>query len=113
MSGRAADLGCNNGLGATLTTKFVRRLFCSSRTTVTQTDPASQLTMTCALTSMTFAGLVGAATAVAAAAILAPVLPTGWTGAAFVVTLAGVTDLVIYWAVLRLLGVGEARKATL
>ena len=111
--GLAAGLVAANCLGAIVTTTLVRRRFGSSRATGTQTDPASQRTMTGALTRMTFAGLVGAATAVAAAAILAPVLPTGWTGAAFVVTLAGVTDLVIYWAVLRLLGVGEARKATL
>lgn len=110
--GLAVGLVVANCLGAIVTTTLVRRRFGSSPVTDTRTDSVTRHSMIGALTRMTFAGLAGAATAAAAAAILAPVLPTGWTGAALVVTLAGVSDLAIYWAVLRLLGVDEARAAT-
>ncbi len=110
--GLAAGLVAANCFGAIVTTTLVRRRFGSSRATGTGTEPGSRHSMTSALTRMAFAGLAGAATAAVAAAILAPVLPTSWTGAALVVALAGVADLVIYWAVLRLLGVDEARAAT-
>jgi drug/metabolite transporter (DMT)-like permease len=62
-----------------------------------------------ALVRMTAAGLAGAATAAGAAATLTPHLPTDWTGAAIVVALASVADVVIYGTVLLLLGVDEAK----
>jgi len=58
---------------------------------------------------MTVAGLAGAATAAGAAAALTPHLPRDWTGAAIVVALASVADVVIYGAALMLLGVDEAK----
>jgi len=110
--GLAVGLVVANCFGAVVTTTLVRRRFGSSPLTGTRTDPGTRHSMIGALTRMTVAGLAGAATAAAAAAILAPALPTSWFGAALVVTLAGVGDLAIYWAVLRLLGVDEARAAT-
>jgi hypothetical protein len=58
---------------------------------------------------MTAAGLAGVATAAGTAATLTPHLPTDWTGAAIVVALASVADVVIYAGVLMLLGVDEAK----
>lgn len=110
--GLAAGLVIANFAGAAVTTVVLRRQLGSSDVTVSGSHAGPRHSTTAgALGRMTVAGLVGAATAAGAAAALAPVLPRGWTGAALVVALASVVDLVIYGAVLLLLGVDEARRA--
>ena len=64
-----------------------------------------------ALGRMVVAGLAGAAAAAGVSAALTPFLPRDWIGAALVVALASVADLVIYVAVMLLLGVEEVRLA--
>jgi putative peptidoglycan lipid II flippase len=109
--GLAAGLVAANCVGAALTTSLVRRRLGSLHATGTAADPGTRHSMIGALGRMAVAGLAGAAAAAGAAAVLTPLLPRDWIGAAIVVALASVADLVIYVAVLVLLGVDEARPA--
>jgi len=107
--GLAAGLVIANWVGAAVTTFLLRRQLGSSRATCTEADGVTPHTTIGALGRMTVAGLAGAATAAGAAAALTPHLPRDWTGAAIVVALASVADVVIYGAALMLLGVDEAK----
>jgi len=107
--GLAAGLVIANWVGAAVTTFLLRRQLGSSRATRSEADGVTPHTTIGALGRMTVAGLAGAATAAGAAAALTPHLPRDWTGAAIVVALASVADVVIYGAALMLLGVDEAK----
>jgi len=107
--GLAAGLVIANWVGAAVTTFLLRRQLGSSRATRTEAHSGTPHSTIGALVRMTAAGLAGAATAAGAAATLTPQLPTDWTGAAIVVALASVADVVVYGTVLLLLGVDEAK----
>jgi len=107
--GLAAGLVIASWVGAVVTTTLLRRQLGSAGATGSATDGGTSHSTLGALGRMTAAGLAGAATAAGAAAILSPHLPAGWTGAAIVVALAAVADIVVYGTVLLLLGVDEAK----
>ena len=107
--GLAAGLVIANWVGAVATTTLLLRQLGSSRTTRIEADGGTAHSTVGALGRMTAAGLAGAVTAAGAAAALTPHLPRDWTGAAIVVTLASMADVVIYGAVLLILGVDEAK----
>ena len=109
--GLAAGLVAANCVGAAVTISLVRRRLGSSHPTGTAADAGPRYSMIGALGRMAVAGLAGAATAAGVAAVLTPLLPRDWIGAAIVVALASVADLAIYVAVLLLLGVDEVRPA--
>jgi putative peptidoglycan lipid II flippase len=111
MYGLAAGLVAANCVGAAVTTMLVRRRLGSSRANGTGADAGIGQSTISALSRMTVAGLAGAAAAAAAAAALAFLVPNGWMGAALVVAVASLVDLVVYGAVLLFLGVDEARLA--
>jgi len=107
--GLAAGLVVASWVGAAVTTLLLRRQLGSSRVTSAEAHRGAPHSTIGALVRMTAAGLAGAATAAGAAASLTPHLPAGWAGAAIVVALASVADVVIYRTVLLLLGVDEAK----
>jgi putative peptidoglycan lipid II flippase len=107
--GLAVGLVIANWVGVAVTTTLLRRQLGSSRATRTEDHGGTAHSTIGALVRMTAAGLAGAATAALAAATLTPHLPTDWTGAAIVVAVASAADVVIYAAVLLLLGVDEAK----
>jgi putative peptidoglycan lipid II flippase len=108
--GLAAGLVIANWVGAALTTILFRRQLGSSDATCTEAHGGTPQSTIGALGRMTAAALAGAATAAGALATLTPHLPKDWTGAAVVVALATVADLVIYCAALLLLDVDEAKR---
>jgi len=110
--GLAAGLVFSNCVGAAATTVLVRRRLRPPRRSDLGTDAQAAHSTTSVLIRMSVAALAGAATAAAAASALTPHLPTSWTGAAVVVALACVGDLIVYGAILLLLGVDEVRPAS-
>jgi len=109
--GLAGGLVVANCVGAVVTTVLLRRQLGSSRSTGPCVAGETRHSTICALGRMTVAGLAGASAAATAAVVLAPQLPRSWIGAAVVVAVAAVVELVIYGAALLLLGVEEARSA--
>jgi peptidoglycan biosynthesis protein MviN/MurJ (putative lipid II flippase) len=107
--GLAAGLVIANWVGAAVTTLVLRRQLGAARATRREAQSATPHSTIGALGRMTAAGLAGAATAAGAAAALTPHLSTVWTGAAVVVAVASVADVVVYGTVSRLLGVDEAK----
>jgi len=108
--GLAAGLVIANWVGVAVTTTLLRRRLGSARAAGTETDDGTSHSTIGALGRMTAAGLAGAAAAAGIAATLTPHLPTDWTGAAIVVAVASVADVVIYYCILLLLGVDEAKR---
>jgi putative peptidoglycan lipid II flippase len=104
--GLAAGLVVANCVGAVVTTIFVRRRLGGATAGSDEARPSAD-----ALGRMLLAGLAGAAAAAVTAMALSPVLPRDWTGAALVLMLASLSDLIIYAGALTLLGVDEARAA--
>jgi hypothetical protein len=60
---------------------------------------------------MLVAGLTGAAAAAGVALALTPAVPRDWIGAALVLAVASLADLIVYAGALTLLKVDEARAA--
>jgi putative peptidoglycan lipid II flippase len=101
--GLAAGLGVANCVGAVVTATLLRRQLRASQA------PGTGRSMFDALGRMAVAGVVGAFAAAFAARALTPLFPKSWEGAALVVTLASLAYLVVYGALLLLLGVDEVR----
>jgi putative peptidoglycan lipid II flippase len=102
--GLAAGLVVANCAGAMVTTVCLRR-----RIGKAAVDPDEEPSKASALVRMLIAGLAGAAAAAGAVIALSPMLPRNATGAALVLGVASLADLIIYAGTLLLLGVDEAR----
>lgn len=111
MYGLAAGLVVANCVGAAATTVLLRGQLGHAHPPGSRSAAGPRPSTIGALSRMCLAGLAGAATAAGVAAALAPLLPRDWAGAAVLVALAAVADLVVYGGVLLLLGVDEARLA--
>ena len=103
--GLAAGLVVANCVGAAVTANLLRRQLGSSR------PPGTGRSMIDALSRMAVAGVAGAAGAAGAVGAVTPLLPRGSIGAALVVALGSSAYLVIYGALLLMLGVDEVRPA--
>jgi putative peptidoglycan lipid II flippase len=110
MYGLAAGLVVANCVGAGVATVLVRRTLGKAERAPAD-DPSCLPSQARTLWRMLTAGVAGAVGAAGVAMALAPVVPRDWTGAALVLTLAGLADLVIYAGALVLLKVDEARTA--
>jgi putative peptidoglycan lipid II flippase len=130
MYGLAAGLVVANCVGAAVTTVLVRRKLAEAKATEeseanaeadTEADteaakadgggPVTPPPIAGALGRMLVAGLTGAAAAAGVALALTPAVPRDWIGAALVLAVASLADLVVYAGALTLLKVDEARAA--
>jgi putative peptidoglycan lipid II flippase len=104
--GLATGLVIANCVGAVVTTTLLRRQLGPAPA------PKTGRTMIDAVSRMAVAAVAGAGAAAVVAAVAGPLVPQGSAGAALVVALAAVAYLVIYGALLLLLGVDEVRPAS-
>jgi putative peptidoglycan lipid II flippase len=119
MYGLAAGLVVANCVGAAVTTVLVRRKLakadeeaeCRPEAEPDAGGPDTPAPIAGALRRMLVAGLTGAAAAAGVAMALTPAVPRDWIGAALVLAVASLADLVTYAGALTILKVDEARAA--
>jgi putative peptidoglycan lipid II flippase len=110
MYGLASGLVVANCVGACVATVLVRRRLGTVGGAPAE-DPGSRASQAHALWRVLTAGVAGGVAAAGVALALTPAVSRDWTGAALVLTLASLADLLIYAGALVLLKVDEARTA--